>query len=650
MIKNTTRLALCVVLASAACHRDDPNVRRFQGVVEYEERDLGFEVSGRVVDIPVKAGDTVAPGAVIARLDSSLAVTALAAREGEARAAGDQLALLRAGARGEDVRAMRARLEAAKATETQLERSATRVRQLAESGALTPSALDEAESQRQRAEAERRAVEETLAALAGGARKQEIQAAEHRLAAAEASATLERERLARHELRAQKPGEVLEVHLEVSEMAPAGVPVVTTAEITRPYAEVFVPEAALGDVHVGMPVEGQVDGVSNPVAGKVEIVRRRTEFTPRYLFSESERGNLVVRVRVRFEDSRRQLHAGVPIFVRFLQDGRPAAPMNEDASPAAREPVIETEGLGRRFGDLVAVKDVSLTVYRGEIFGVLGPNGAGKSTTIRMLCGILDPTSGSGRVVGYQLPREAEQIKSRIGYMTQRFSLYEDLTVFENLRFYAGIYGVPRGERQARLEEALARAGLQARRNQLAGTLSGGWKRGVALARATIHRPPLLFLDEPTAGVDPVSRRDFWEHIHVVASEGTTVLMTTHYMDEAERCHRLAFIFRGSVLDIGTPAQIVDRRNLRAAELTAARPLEAAAALRVDSQVEEVAHFGEALRLCTRKGADPAAVITRVLGAAKLDFRDVRPARVTVEDAFVAMVRADERTQAREAA
>jgi ABC-2 type transport system ATP-binding protein len=312
------------------------------------------------------------------------------------------------------------------------------------------------------------------------------------------------------------------------------------------------------------------------------------------------------------------------------------------------EPVVEARGLSRRFGSLMAVRDVSLTVYRGEIFGVLGPNGAGKSTTIRMLCGILDPTSGTGRVVGHELPREAEQIKSRIGYMTQRFSLYEDLTVLENLRFYAGIYGVPRSERRARLDETIARAGLEARRHQLAGTLSGGWKQRVALASATIHRPPLLFLDEPTAGVDPVSRRDFWEQIHLVAAEGTTVLMTTHYMDEAERCHRLCFIFRGSVLDTGTPEEIVARRALAAAEVEVASPREAAARLRADAEVEEVSHFGHSLRVATRGGADPARVLERVLGGARIAFERVRPSRVTVEDAFVAMVRADER--AREAA
>jgi ABC-type multidrug transport system ATPase subunit len=300
--------------------------------------------------------------------------------------------------------------------------------------------------------------------------------------------------------------------------------------------------------------------------------------------------------------------------------------------------IVRTEHLSRRFGKLLAVRDVSLTVKRGEIFGVLGPNGAGKSTTIRMLCGILDPSGGSGTVVGYDIAREAERIKERIGYMTQRFSLYEDLTVFENLRFYAGLYGVPGAKRSARIEQVLADTGLQGRRDQISGTLSGGWKQRVALACATIHGPPLLFLDEPTAGVDPVSRREFWEQIHRLSAEGTTVLVTTHYMDEAERCHRLAFIFRGAVLDVGTPEQIVERRELRVAELQVDDAPAAAALLRALPEVDEVAHYGHTMRLATVRGADPEALARRVLGGA---LRSSRPARVTVEDAFVSMVRHD---------
>jgi ABC-2 type transport system ATP-binding protein len=315
-------------------------------------------------------------------------------------------------------------------------------------------------------------------------------------------------------------------------------------------------------------------------------------------------------------------------------------------STAASELIIETERLSRRFGELIAVRDLSLSVRRGEIFGVLGPNGAGKSTTIRMLCGILDPTSGRGTVVGFDIARQAESIKQRIGYMTQRFSLYEDLTVAENLSFYAGIYGVPWTERRARVDFVLERAGLTGRRKQLAGTLSGGWKQRVALASATIHEPPLLFLDEPTAGVDPVSRREFWEQIHRLAADGTTVLLTTHYMDEAERCHRLSFIFHGELLDVGTPDEIIERRQLSAAELEVDRATEAAAVLRACREVDEVAHYGHSLRVATR-GTDALDFANSVLSAGKFVISESRRTRVTVEDAFVSMVRAEHRERER---
>jgi ABC-2 type transport system ATP-binding protein len=305
--------------------------------------------------------------------------------------------------------------------------------------------------------------------------------------------------------------------------------------------------------------------------------------------------------------------------------------------------VIETEHLERRFGALTAVRDVSLRVARGRIFGVLGPNGAGKSTTIRMLCGILSPSGGSGRVVGYDILREAESIKRNIGYMTQRFSLYEDLSVEENLAFYAGIYGVPRRSRAARVSQVLEASGLCARRQQLAGTLSGGWKQRVALASATIHEPGLVFLDEPTAGVDPVSRREFWEQIHHLADAGTTIIVTTHYMDEAERCHEIAFIFRGQLLDTGTPRQLVERRGLRAAEIEIDQAAALVPLLRADGRVEEIAHYGHLIRLCTRGHADPLEVLRAHLPSGMAPPGEAREVRPTVEDAFVSMVRAEER-------
>ena len=308
------------------------------------------------------------------------------------------------------------------------------------------------------------------------------------------------------------------------------------------------------------------------------------------------------------------------------------------------DPVV-VEGLSRSFGTLVAVSDVSFRVHRGEIFGLLGPNGAGKSTTLRMLCGILDPSAGRATVVGFDVAKEPERVKQNIGYMTQRFSLYEDLTVEENLNFYAGIYGLRRRERRARVPAELERAGLTERRDQIAGTLSGGWKQRLALVCATIHEPPLLFLDEPTAGVDPVSRREFWAHIHRIASAGTTVIVTTHYMDEAERCHRLAFIFRGSLLDIGTPAEVIKRRNIRVAVITTSDVGRAVDLLTPHPSVDEVAPFGDRLRVATLEAADPIALAREVLGQSPgvLDAREIVP---NVEDAFVAMVHSEARAGA----
>jgi ABC-2 type transport system ATP-binding protein len=306
--------------------------------------------------------------------------------------------------------------------------------------------------------------------------------------------------------------------------------------------------------------------------------------------------------------------------------------------------VVRTEDLNRTFGSLVAVRSVSLSVRRGEIYGVLGPNGAGKSTTIRMLCGLLTPTSGKGEVLGFDIARESEAIKQRIGYMTQRFSLYEDLTVEENLWFYGGIYGLKRAERIRRREEALERAGLNDRRRQLAGTLSGGWKQRVALACATLHGPPLLFLDEPTAGVDPVSRRSFWLMIHRLAAEGTTVLVTTHYMDEAERCHRLAFIFRGEVLASGSPEEILEASGLHVLEVDFpfdGSAVQATALLTADPRVDEVSPFGTTLRVACRV-PDPAAVVSNVLRQAGIVARAMRSVRTSIEDAFVSLVRAEQ--------
>lgn len=221
------------------------------------------------------------------------------------------------------------------------------------------------------------------------------------------------------------------------------------------------------------------------------------------------------------------------------------------------EPIINLENLSKSFGKIQAVNQVSLKVKKGMIYGLLGPNGAGKSTTIRMICGVLKPSSGMATIDGFDIYKDSERIKARIGYMSQKFSLYDDLTVLENLKFFASIYGIYGKDRNERIAQLIEMAGISGREHQLAGQLSGGWKQRLALGCALIHKPSILILDEPTAGVDPVARRIFWELIFKLAAQGITVLVTTHYMDEAESCDRVAFIFNGTVIAEGTPKDMI---------------------------------------------------------------------------------------------
>ncbi len=238
--------------------------------------------------------------------------------------------------------------------------------------------------------------------------------------------------------------------------------------------------------------------------------------------------------------------------------------MTEESAPLKL--AVTLSALTRRFGDFVAVNRITLDVRQGEIFGFLGPNGAGKSTTIRMLCGILPPTSGHGTVAGCDIISHTEAIKQQIGYMSQKFSLYEDLTVEENIDFYSGIYRIPAERKKTRKEWVIAMAGLTRHRQAITGTLSGGWKQRLALGCAILHEPPIVFLDEPTSGVDPLSRRTFWELIYQLADGGTTVFVTTHYMDEAEYCDRLGLIYRGELIAIGTPSELKEAEKLTTLE------------------------------------------------------------------------------------
>jgi len=300
-------------------------------------------------------------------------------------------------------------------------------------------------------------------------------------------------------------------------------------------------------------------------------------------------------------------------------------------------PSIVVEDLIKRFGAFTAIDRVSFQILRGQIFGLLGPNGSGKSTIIRVLCGLLTPTAGRASVAGYDVVANAEEVRAHIGYMSQKFSLYLDLTVVENLQFFGGLYGVKGGLLRERIEWALAMAGLADHRSALTGELSGGWKQRVALGCAVLHRPRILFLDEPTAGVDPVSRRRFWDLIHQMSSEGVTILVTTHYMDEAEYCNRLAMIDRGRIVAGGTPASLkstVLKGDLLAVECEPlGRGLET---IKQAPGVFDAAVFGAALHVVV-EAADRAADLSAYLAAHGVSVSRVKPIRPTLEDAFVAL-------------
>jgi ABC-2 type transport system ATP-binding protein len=305
---------------------------------------------------------------------------------------------------------------------------------------------------------------------------------------------------------------------------------------------------------------------------------------------------------------------------------------------AGVQPAVEAVGLTRRFGDFTAVDGLSFALEPGEVFGFLGPNGSGKSTTIRMLTGILAPSAGRARVGGFDVATEGREVRPRVGYMSQKFSLYDDLTVGENLAFFAGVYGVPRRERADRIGRAMAAVGLEARGSLATGELPGGWKQRLALACATLHRPAVLFLDEPTSGVDPLSRRFFWDLVFELAAEGVTVLVTTHYMDEAERCDRVALLDAGRLVAEGTPRDLRRRVGGRMLEVRTSDPVRALGDLDGLAGVRQTTLYGARLHVLV---GDDQGSGERVRG--RLEGRGhavdaVSPAPLTMEDVFAVLV------------
>ena len=314
--------------------------------------------------------------------------------------------------------------------------------------------------------------------------------------------------------------------------------------------------------------------------------------------------------------------------------------------PGKLPPAVTLKELSRKFGDFVAVDRVSLEVARGEIFGFLGPNGAGKSTTIRMLCGLLEPTSGTGTVAGFDIKTQPEAIKQNIGYMSQKFSLYEDLTVEENIDFYSGIYRIPREKKAARKAWVLEMAGLEPHRRMRTGLLPGGWKQRLSLGCALLHEPPVLFLDEPTSGVDPVSRRSFWDLIYELAGAGVTIFVTTHYMEEAEYCDRLGLIYRGQLIALGTPGALKGRfMREQVLQVSCSAPQDALELVERVAGVKEAALFGKDLHVIAADAEAVDGPLRAALESAGHSVARIERIVPSLEDVFVSFIEQRDRQE-----
>ncbi len=321
--------------------------------------------------------------------------------------------------------------------------------------------------------------------------------------------------------------------------------------------------------------------------------------------------------------------------------------MKTDHTLTNNDYAVTLKDLSKRFGDFIAVNSINLEVKKGEIFGFLGPNGAGKSTTIRMLCGILAPSGGSGTVAGFDIIRDAEKIKASIGYMSQKFSLYEDLTVEENIDFYSGIYKIRQEKKRERKEWVVEMAGLAEHRTARTAVLSGGWKQRLALGCAILHEPPIIFLDEPTSGVDPISRRSFWDLIYHLAEQGVTVFVTTHYMDEAEYCDRLGLIYRGELIALGAPEELKTRfMREEVVEVVCDRPHEAMGCIEEIAGIRHAALFGRGLHAVAESSDRAIPAMAEALAARNITVSRIEKIAPSLEDVFVSLIEAHDRMEA----
>jgi ABC-2 type transport system ATP-binding protein len=600
--------ALSVAGAWAGRHLNGgtPTPVSVTGTIEATQVDVSVKITGRILERLVKEGDKVSRGQLLVRLDDSELAADVKRQEAALRSAQATLRDLEKGARQQEIEDARAAVSSAEATRSMTEREFQRNDQLFKQNLIAAQDVDRARQAYEVARAQERSAREKLALILEGSRPDQIDAARWQVTQAESALTQAQSRLREAQVISPIDGVVLRKNLEAGETANPGVPILTLVNPKDVWLRAYVPETEVGRLKVGDTATLRVDAFPNRVfAGRLIEIGSEAEYTPRNVQTKKERVNLVFRIKIQIDN--------------------------------------------RRFGKRVAVDPLNRQVRAGELYGFLGPNGAGKSTTLRMLCGILEPSEGGGTVLGIDLARDPERIKSVIGYMSQRFSLYDDLTVVENLIFYARVYEVSGTQRSTRMARMIQLADLAGRESQLAGTLSGGYRQRLALACALVHSPRLIFLDEPTAGVDPVSRRNFWGLIRRLADQGTTIVVTTHYMDEAELCDSLGFIYQGKLIAQGSPAVIKSETFRRPVIEVEVADLRRASDVLADwDAVEEVVRIGTRLRVVLgpeRAGAPEVGEFLTRAGMAPRWVHDVEP---SVEDLFVSFVDKERKARLRE--
>ncbi len=530
-------LVAAVALPLAACFWERGE-QPLQGYIEGTYVSVSPEDAGRIDVRPVDRGAHVAKGALLFRLSSAEQQAAVAQAQARVAQAESQVAQAQSSfdAAGKDF---------------------ARINDLRKSNVVSQAGFDNAKAQRDVADGELSAAQRNLAALQAAQEMAQVQ-------------------LDRRTVVAPADGTIEDTYFEPGEFVGVAQPVISLLPDNGRKIRFYVPETRLNEIKLGDTVAVSCDGCASGLNGEITFHRHAGRIHATSDLLNRQPGE--ARLSRRGAPARRSRFARGRTACRSGHGGQ----MND-------EKVIAVEGLTKKFGDRTVVDHISLDVRRGEIVGFLGPNGSGKTTTIRMLCGLLKPDAGSGTCLGYDIVTHSDLIKLEVGYMTQRFSLYEDLTIRENLEFVARLYGL--APLKQYVDETLTRLGLTDRQKQLAGTLSGGWKQRLALAACIMHRPQLLLLDEPTAGVDPKARREFWDEIHSLAAEGLTVLVSTHYMDEAERCHRVIYISYGTIVARGTVPEVIAQSGLATLMVRGATP-EMVRRFRAHAGVEEVASFG----------------------------------------------------------